>query len=96
MDEQPQMTKKKKRLLMRAAVLDFGSRMEAELRKHDGNRTWDNTTPEWLLDRLMQERDELRDAIIAWRRKNTPETRDAVRHEAADVGNFAMMIHDLM
>jgi NTP pyrophosphatase (non-canonical NTP hydrolase) len=87
-------------ITLRPALARFAARMERTLRTQDhrGKEGWKNTTPEWLLDRVMQERDELRDAIQAWRSGSRPdrETREAVKHEATDVANFAMMISDLM
>lgn len=54
----------------------------------DGNgREWKHVSWQWLLDRLRQETVELEKAL---HNGNVDEIKD----EAADVGNFAMMIHD--
>ena len=50
-------------------------------------RTWRHCEMFWLLYRLRQETKELEEVM------NTAD-REAIMNEAADVGNFAMMIHD--
>ena len=71
----------------RATVDRFADYMERELQRHDdrGTEGWRNCDPMWLLQRLREEVDELEQAI---RQKKH------VVCEAADVGNFAMMIAD--
>ena len=80
------------------AIEEFAERMQTKIDKNrykrdsimnpnGRERKWSHCTPEWLLYRLRQETLELEEAIMN-------EDPEAVRDEAADVGNFAMMIHD--
>jgi NTP pyrophosphatase (non-canonical NTP hydrolase) len=92
---------------VRPEVLAFAAAMETELIENSHKGGWDGCEPGWLLRRLGQEVGELRRALRAYRRaKDTAERkgiydapltkeRDALRSEAADVGNFAMMIVDV-
>lgn len=78
----------------RPSVQAFVVAMEAALREHDGDRGvrgWEYDSPIDLLDRLREEAGELRDAII---NRAYPHGWERIAKEAADVGNFAMMIHD--
>lgn len=50
-------------------------------------RTWKHCHLDWLLFRLRQETLELEEAIMS-------NDFNGAKDEAADVGNFAMMIHD--
>ena len=74
---------------LRPEVLAFAYLMERELRKHDDRPGWKDCRPDWLMGRLMEEVDELDTAIVGrfgpW----------SVASEAADVGNFAMMVADV-
>lgn len=83
---------------MESCIISFAKRMQAKLDKNrfkesaemnpDGKgRTWKSCHLDWLLFRLRQETMELDEALIRG-------DFDAVLDEAADVGNFAMMIHD--
>ncbi len=72
-------------------VRAFGDLMEKKLNlnRHKGDRDgWIQDSAESLLGRCKDELDELRDAI---RRGASPEE---IANEAADVGNFAMMVAD--
>ena len=75
-------------VMPRAEVHWFAERMEAELAENDHKRHWSSCTPGWLLKRLEDEVAELRRAVET----GAPAAR--VISEAADVGNFAMMIAD--
>ena len=77
---------------MRVEVKKFAEMMELKLRRHDRKRGpagWKDEEPLWLLARLKEEVAELEKAVVAG------STGILVRHEAADVGNFAMMITDV-
>lgn len=69
---------------LRLAVLKFAHLMEWKLRLNDYRPGWKNEPKDWLLDRLMEEVQELK---VAHPGKLTA-------YEAADVANFAMMIAD--
>ncbi len=71
----------------RKAVTDFSKTMEANLRDNDHKGGWGACSNYFLLDRMFEEWLELRDAV----RSKDP---DKIRHEAADVANFAMMLAD--
>lgn len=92
----------------RPEVVAFATAMEARLRHHDdsrGARGWSECDPTWLLQRLRQEVDELEKALVARHSRcacreamcmhSLFEHPESVGHEAADVGNFAMMIADV-
>lgn len=81
------------------AILKFAETMQRKLDKNkdkkcaemnpDGKgRTWKDCDLTWLLRRLREETLELDEALYNTDRENVIE-------EAADVGNFAMMIHDI-
>jgi len=80
------------------AVYAFAERMQFKLDKnkdkecdvmnpHGMGRKWGHCSDAYLLDRILDEFHELRQAIVSG---NVEE----IMNEAADVGNFAMMIHD--
>lgn len=80
------------------AVLSFAETMQYKLDKNehkpcgkmngDGKgRRWDNCKTSWLFYRLYEEARELERAIAEGDSEH-------IQEEAADVGNFAMMIHD--
>jgi NTP pyrophosphatase (non-canonical NTP hydrolase) len=84
---------------METAVKRFALTMQQKLDKNkykecdemnpDGTgRKWDKCSFEWLLYRLREETLELEKAI------RCGYGREEIMDEAADVGNFAMMIHD--
>lgn len=89
----------------RIAVQEFACQMERNLRKHDDERGYDGWKGDgdlgFLLDRLGQE---LREVRTVYRKANRPSTgwdmtlkeRERFASELADVGNFAMMLHDLV
>lgn len=80
---------------LRPEVAAFARAMEAKLRKHDKSRGaggWKNDDPSRLLARLDEESEELGLAVspLSKQRKKAE-----VLSEAADVGNFAMMVADV-
>lgn len=70
----------------RKEVQWFSEQMEAALKANDHKGGWYDCEEGWLLRRLSQELQELRQA----RTKG----REAVIKECADIANFAMMIAD--
>lgn len=73
---------------MREALRQFAEYQERILCTHDHTKVpWVICENSYLLQRLKEEVIELEEALI---NGNT----DHIRHEAADVGNFAMMIFD--
>lgn len=97
---------------LRPCVRRFAEAMEAALREHDGDRGhhgWREATEFTLLGRLDIEMEEFREAIHKHRRavpwdeddaevgsRGLRKAKKAVAKEAADVGNFAMMIADVL
>ena len=68
--------------------LDANKDKECETMNPDSKgRRWENCDLYWLLYRLRQETLELEEALY-------DHERESILDEAADVGNFAMMIHD--
>ncbi len=68
--------------------LDRNKHKECRIMNSGGTgRAWRHCEIFWLLHRLRQETEELEAAM------DTAD-REAIMDEAADVGNFAMMIHD--
>lgn len=84
-------------LPLRPDVEAFAQMMEFNLMAHDqdrGKRGWEGCDPLWLLRRLRDEVDEL-ECALSYSIAPTPEKParpGSVRREAADVGNFAMML----
>ena len=83
------------------SVRAFANRMEAKLDEniHKGDRDgWLKDVPHDLLRRLREEVDELEEAMKFWGSHGAdgqiPAAVDRITREAADVGNFAMMIAD--
>src|SRR3990167_1972258 len=72
----------------RHQVRQFAELMEERLKANDHKGGWDTCEPVWLLKRLREETDELEAMFGA-------NDFDSFQREAADVGNFAMMIADL-
>ena len=69
--------------------LDLNKHKECPKMNPDGEgRSWERCSSSWLLYRLRQETLELEDAM-------SKHDLDAIINESADVGNFAMMIHDI-
>ncbi len=86
---------------MQQEVIDFAERMQMKLDKNErkpcdvmkvgkNKRTWKHCDVFWLLRRLREETIELEIALCG--KEQNPRAMD----EAADVGNFAMMIHDVI
>jgi len=71
---------------LRPEVQAFALAMEERLKANDHKGGWKNESPDWLIRRMRQEFSELEMAIDY--QKN-------IRHESADVANFAMMIADV-
>lgn len=68
--------------------LDLNKFKSCDKMNPDGKgRTWISCDLQWLLSRLRKETTELEAALKTG-------NRDDISKEAADVGNFAMMIHD--
>lgn len=89
-----------RKLKLDLAVANFANTMQYKLDKNKHKpcpqmnpeklgRTWEGCDLHWLLLRLREETIELEKAL--W-----DGSRDDVIMEAADVGNFAMMIHDIV
>lgn len=92
------------KLKLRPEVARFAALMERTLRENDHKGGWKKCEPEWLLNRLGEEVQELVDAQqrLKWAlpmedRGDIPVFRKvlALGKEAADVANFAMMIADV-
>lgn len=100
-------------LTLRPEVRAFARLMEAKLREHDDRPGWNDPTIgdmerddalTWLLDRLVEEADEVHDALCEYIGDDDDDEEDR-RHpdrakhaawEAVDVANFAMMIADVL
>lgn len=88
--------------LMRPCVAAFAEQMEQKLRINDHKGGWTSESNfdklgniKYLLRRIKQEVDELERAIEnALTFTNDDQWRDKITKEAADVGNFSMMIAD--
>ncbi len=79
-------------LELRPEVAAFAQAMERKLREHDdtrGHRGWSSAQPDWIMVRLAEEVGELAKAVRLRRRA-------AALDEAADVGNLAMMVADVL
>lgn len=88
----------------RPELLAFVRAMEDKLRKNEHKGGWKDESPFDLLDRVVDEIDELDKAIQnhPWtsdgEHKDSPEAREASRNvlsEAADVANFCMFVADV-
>ncbi|KKL25848.1 hypothetical protein LCGC14_2401180 [marine sediment metagenome] len=73
---------------MMERVLAFARAMTQQLDANSYKSGWVNLSPKWFLNRLRQETGELERAI---KKGDINE----IKKEAADVGNFAMMIVDV-
>jgi hypothetical protein len=82
------------RLVYRPAVLRFVRDMLYKLYVHRAKGHWANEDNWWLYDRIGQEYAELQEALLAYVEDPTPENAKAVRYEAADIANIAMMVSD--
>ena len=78
---------------IRSEVEEFAEAMELELMKHDDRPGWKGCDPFWLLGRLNEEVKELESVL---KDPNRDGKVSRVREEGADVGNFAMMITDVI
>lgn len=78
---------------IRREVEEFAEAMELELMKHDDRPGWKECDVQWLLKRLREETDELEATL---KDKNPNGKISRIKEEAADVGNFAMMISDVI
>lgn len=78
-----------KEIRCRPSVVAFAEAMEGKLVANEHKGGWWNDTPIALIARLREEVDELERSL-------TGHTANEVLKEAADVGNFAMMIADLV
>ncbi len=72
---------------IRREVRVFALAMEERLRANEHKGGWQVEAPTWLLGRCREEVDELESATYA--------DADNILQEAADVGNFAMMVADV-
>jgi hypothetical protein len=68
-------------------VVWFAHQMIGQLIANDDKGGWDDESLVYLLDRLSEEVQELKHALIE-------ADKDGIIQEAADVANFAMMIAD--
>ena len=73
---------------------DFVITMFAKLDEHsEKGRKFRDQEFGWLMSRMLEEFQELQEALVALRADPTPENRLNVQKECGDVANFAMMIH---
>lgn len=77
---------------LRPEVQRFAEAMEIQLRANDHKHGWKNDTPQELLQRLIEETDELREECKGPPVRWIP---FFILKEAVDVANFAMMISDV-
>lgn len=73
----------------RNEVKEFAEQMEIKLRENDHKGGWKNCSYDYLFSRIQEELDELYQAVMNGARYAV------IMREAADVGNFAMMISDV-
>lgn len=71
----------------RSAVLRFSAEMEKKLLENDHKGGWGDCRSETLFDLLLEEKNELEEALTSHDERN-------IIAECADVANFAMMIAD--
>lgn len=76
--------------LIRPEVLDFAIEMEKKMAANDHKSGWRHYTRSYLAGKLVEEVSELLLAIEGG------QSHEAIIQEAADVGNFAMMIADVV
>lgn len=85
-------------LILRPEMVEMVKSMEYKLGKNDHKRPWSSYDPPhvwWLLTKLREEVDELEEAILS-ASKSYNSGIDEIVYEAADVANFALMIHALV
>lgn len=92
---------------VRDKVIAFARLMETALLANDHKKGWDECDPRWLLAKLMEEVGELAEVVVRMYRSNGERFHQSdpridnmlilmgVR-EAADVGNVAMMLTDIL
>ena len=68
-------------------VNSFAERMQSKLDKNIDKRGWEHCSDAYLLDRVLEEFHELKQAVVTG---NVEE----IKNEAADLANFAMMVFD--
>jgi hypothetical protein len=73
---------------LRSSVEWFATMMELKLQSNDDKPGWKDTNVNDLLDRVVDELDELTNALLL---DHSPQ---AIIQECADVANFCMMIAD--
>jgi NTP pyrophosphatase (non-canonical NTP hydrolase) len=81
---------------MRSEVVKFAEVMEKKLQDNEHKGGWENCSIDFLTYRLRQETAELFEALTLFHRMPNEQTRKLVEDECGDVGNFAMMIQDLV
>lgn len=86
---------------MRTPVFDFVRTMEEKLSENDdrGFCGWRDESVMWLLGRIEEEMEELRPLlhdVDGDKTSVTPSMLREAKRECADVGNLAMMIHDVL
>lgn len=81
-------------IVIREPALWFAAQMELKLRENDHKQHWNQTTMYYLLDRLKQEYFELEEAVHRYMQDPIEDNAREVIKEAADTGNFSMMIAD--
>jgi len=70
------------------SLLKFAQAMETELIENDHKTGWNQLSPQWIINRIRQETQELETAI-----KNDKPIRE-IQSECADIANFAFMLWD--
>ena len=76
--------------ITRESVSWFAQQMELKLKENDHKGGWNKCTNESLFKRLQEETEELK---MAMQNRFSPFGKN-IKHEAADVANFCMMIAD--
>ena len=78
---------------LRPEVAAFAKAMEAKLKENDHKGGWNRgeDTPDELMARLLEEAEELENALHPMRKRDPKR----ILREAADVANFAMMVADV-
>ena len=77
------------KMIPRRSLLSFSEYMEIKLRENDWKGGWEGKSTIWMFKHLLEEAGELAEALT----EGSPEE---IIREAADVGNFAMMIAEKM
>lgn len=79
----------------RPEVVAYANSMEVELRKHDDRAGWQKDDVWDLFDHLKEEVDELELVLLGDLDEDDDDV-EIVQCEAADVGNMAMMVADVV